>query len=81
LCGPFVLAFIARHILTGAVDGARKDYRSLGVSPAECSPEAISSLQKALRAEGERLSHTFVPSGWWSALNDLWSASRTCSTL
>src|ERR1700761_5952140 len=54
---PAVLAFVARNVLTGAVEGARQGYRTArgelgGVVP----PEAIAAVLTDLRAEGQRLS-------------------------
>lgn len=54
---PVVLAFIARTVLTGAVEGARQAYRTArtelgGLLP----PHAIGTVLRELRAEGERLS-------------------------
>ena len=54
---PVVLAFIARHVLTGAVEGTRQGYRTIrresgGLVPAP----AIGAALQDFRVEGERLS-------------------------
>jgi hypothetical protein len=54
---PVIFAFEARNALEGAVDGARRGYRTTrgdlrGLVP----PHAISAALKDLRAEGLRLS-------------------------
>jgi hypothetical protein len=56
---PVILAFIARHVLAGAVEGARQGYR---VTRSELGdlvpPHAIDAALRAWRAEGERLAAT-----------------------
>ena len=54
---PAVLAFTARHILTGAVEGARQGYRlTRGELGPVVPPPAIGTALNELRAEGQRLS-------------------------
>ena len=53
---PAILAFMARHVLTGAVDGARQAYRTTrselgGMAP----PQAVAAALKDFRIEGQRL--------------------------
>ncbi len=56
---PVILAFIARHVIAGAVEGARQGYR---VTRSELGdlvpPHAIDAALRAWRAEGERLAAT-----------------------
>jgi hypothetical protein len=56
---PVILAFIARHVIAGAVEGARQGYRvtrsELG---ALVPPHALDAALRAWRAEGERLAAT-----------------------
>jgi hypothetical protein len=54
---PEVLAFIARNVLNGAVEGARQGYRTTrselgGMVP----PEVVAAALSDLRTEGRRLS-------------------------
>ena len=54
---PVILAFIARNVLEGAVEGARQGYRTTrtelsGLVP----PHAVSAALRDFRAEGLRLS-------------------------
>ena len=54
---PLVLAFLARHILTGAVEGARQGYRTTRGELRELvPPPVIAAALAGLRAEGTRLS-------------------------
>lgn len=54
---PVVMALIGRHVLTGAVEGARQGYRTtrskLG---AVVPPNVTAAVLGELRAEGQRLS-------------------------
>ncbi len=64
---PVILAFVARNVLQGAVDGARHGYRTTrselsGLIP----PQAISAALKDPRAEGLRLSAPCARSNWWN---------------
>jgi hypothetical protein len=54
---PVVMAFVARHVLTGTVEGARQSYRTTrselgGLVP----PHVTGAVLGELRAEGQRLS-------------------------
>ena len=54
---PVVLAFLARQILTGAVEGAREGYRTTRSELHELVPlPVIAAALADLRAEGTRLS-------------------------
>ena len=54
---PVVLAFIARHVLAGAVDGARQGYRTIRRELGSLVPSAvIAAALGDLRNEGQRLS-------------------------
>jgi hypothetical protein len=54
---PVVLAFLARHVLTGAVEGARQGYRTTrGEFRQLLPPQVIAAAHADFRAEGSRLS-------------------------
>jgi len=54
---PVVLAFIARHVLDGAVEGARQGYRTTRSELGEfVLPHVIAAALRDFRAEGQRLS-------------------------
>jgi hypothetical protein len=54
---PVVLAFIARHVLTGAVEGARQGYRTTRSDLGEMVPPHVTTaVLGELRTEGQRLS-------------------------
>jgi hypothetical protein len=56
---PVVLAFIARHVLRGAVEGARQGYRTTRSELGELAPpHVLDAALKACRAEGRRLAAT-----------------------
>jgi hypothetical protein len=56
---PVILAFIARHVTAGAVEGARQGYRASCTELGDLvSPHAIDAPLRAWRAEGERLAAT-----------------------
>jgi hypothetical protein len=56
---PVILAFIARHVIAGAVEGARQGYRvTRGELGDLVPPHAIDAALRAWRAEGERLAAT-----------------------
>jgi hypothetical protein len=53
---PVILASIARHTLTGAVEGARQGYRTARTELGEAvPPHAVDATLKAYRDEGRRL--------------------------
>jgi hypothetical protein len=53
---PVVLAFVARHVLNGAVEGARGGYRTTRTELGELvPPHVIDDLLRDLRTEGRRL--------------------------
>ena len=54
---PVVLAFIARHVLAGAVEGARQGYRTTRTElRGRVSPPVIAAALGDFRNEGQRLS-------------------------
>jgi hypothetical protein len=54
---PVVLAFIARHVLDGAVEGARQGYRVTRRELAgQVPPPVVAAALAEFRAEGRRLS-------------------------
>jgi hypothetical protein len=54
---PVVLAFIARHVLNGAVEGARQGYRTTRSELGELLPsDVIAAALGDFRTEGRRLS-------------------------
>ena len=56
---PVVLAFIARHQISGAVQGARQGYRTTRTELGEFAPpHVIDAALRACRAEGQRLAAT-----------------------
>ena len=56
---PVILAFIARHVIAGAVQGARQGYRATRSELGDLAPpHAIDAALRAWRAEGERLAAT-----------------------
>ena len=56
---PVILAFIARHVIAGAVEGARQGYRATRSELGDLvPPHAIDAALRAWRAEGERLAAT-----------------------
>ncbi len=56
---PVVLAFIARHVIAGAVEGAGQGYRVMRSELGDLvPPHAIDAALRAWRAEGERLAAT-----------------------
>jgi hypothetical protein len=53
---PVVLAVIARHIITGSLDGARQGYRTARTELGEAvPPHAVDAALTAYRDEGRRL--------------------------
>ena len=53
---PVVLAYIARHVLNGAVEGARQGYRTTRSELGELvPPHVIDAVLKDCRTEGRRL--------------------------
>jgi hypothetical protein len=53
------LASIARHVISGTVEGARQGYRTVRTDLAEHDPpHALDDALKAYRAEGFRLART-----------------------
>lgn len=53
---PVVLAFIARHVLSGAVEGARGGYRTFRSDLGEqVPPHVIDAALRDCRTEGRRL--------------------------
>jgi hypothetical protein len=56
---PVVLAFIARHVLGGEIEGARQGYRTTRSELAELvPPHVIDAVLRDCRAEGRRLAAT-----------------------
>lgn len=56
---PVILAFTARHVTSGTVDGARQGYRTVRTELAEhAPPHAVDDALKAYRTEGFRLAKT-----------------------
>lgn len=56
---PVVLAFIARHVLGGAVEGARLGYRTTRSELGEMvPPHAIDAVLRDSRTEGRRMAAT-----------------------
>lgn len=56
---PVILASIARHIVSGTVEGARQGYRTVRTELAEhAPPHAVDDALRAYRAEGFRLAKT-----------------------
>ncbi len=56
---PVILAFIASHIIGGAVDGARRGYRTTRTELGDLAPpHVIDAALRAWRAEGTRLAGT-----------------------
>lgn len=54
---PAVLAFVARNVLSGAVEGARQGYRTTRSELREVvPPEVVTAALGDLRTEGRRLS-------------------------
>ena len=54
---PVVLAFIARHVLDGAVEGARHGYRATRTElRGHVPPQVIAAALADFRTEGQRLS-------------------------
>lgn len=54
---PVVLAFITRHVLNGAVEGARHGYRTTRSELGEgIPPDVVAAALAELRTEGQRLS-------------------------
>jgi hypothetical protein len=54
---PVVLAFIARHVLNGAVEGARQGYRTTRSELGEVVPsDVVAAALGDFRTEGQRLS-------------------------
>lgn len=56
---PVVLAFIARHVLAGAIEGARQGYRTTRTELGELVPPHV--IEQALnnwRTEGRRMAAT-----------------------
>ena len=54
---PVVLASIARHVLNGAVEGARQGYRTTRSELGEViSPDVVAAALAEFRTEGQRLS-------------------------
>jgi hypothetical protein len=54
---PVVLASIARHLVHGQVEGARRGYRTVRTELAEwVPPHAVDAALRAYRGEGYRLS-------------------------
>jgi hypothetical protein len=53
---PAVLATIARHVLTGSLDGARQGYRTARTELGDAvPPHAVDAALTAYRDEGRRL--------------------------
>jgi hypothetical protein len=53
---PVVLAFIARHVLDGAIEGARQGYRTIRSELGELvPPHMIDAALRDCRTEGRRL--------------------------
>jgi hypothetical protein len=56
---PVVLAFVARHVISGAVDGARQGYRTTRSELGELAPpHVIDAALNAWRTEGRRMAAT-----------------------
>jgi hypothetical protein len=56
---PVVLAFIARHVISGAVEGARQGYRTTRSELGELvPPHAIDAVLRDCRTEGRRMAST-----------------------
>jgi hypothetical protein len=56
---PVVLAYLARHVLTGAVEGARQGYRTTRSELGELvPPHVIDAALQDSRTEGRRLAAT-----------------------
>src|SRR6516165_144494 len=56
---PVILAFIARHVTAGAVQGARQGYRATRTELGDLvPPHTIDAALRAWLAEGERLAAT-----------------------
>jgi hypothetical protein len=56
---PVVLAFIARHVLKGAAEGARDGYRTTRSELGELvPPHAIDAALRDFRTEGRRMAAT-----------------------
>lgn len=54
---PVILASIARHVLTGAVEGARHGYRTVRTELSELAPpHAVDAALVAYRAQGFEMS-------------------------
>jgi hypothetical protein len=54
---PVVLAFLARHVLTGAVEGARQGYRTIRTELGEVvPPHVVTATLADFQTEGRRLS-------------------------
>jgi hypothetical protein len=53
---PVVLAYIARHVLNGEVDGARRGYRTIRSDLGDhVPPHVIDAALRDCRTEGRRL--------------------------
>jgi hypothetical protein len=53
---PVVLAFVARHVLYGAIEGARQGYRTTRTELGELvPPHVIDDTLRDIRSEGRRL--------------------------
>jgi hypothetical protein len=53
---PVVLAFIARHVVNGAIEGARQGYRTTRSELAELvPPHVIDAAPRDFRTEGRRM--------------------------
>jgi hypothetical protein len=56
---PVILAYLARQIISGTVEGARQGYRTVRTELAEYAPpHAVDDALKAYRTEGFRLAKT-----------------------
>jgi hypothetical protein len=56
---PVILASVARHIIGGAVEGARQGYRTVRTELGELAPpHAVDAALAAYRDEGRRLAAT-----------------------
>jgi hypothetical protein len=56
---PVVLAVIARHLLSGAVEGAREGYRTTRTELGEVvPPHVIDAVLRDCRTEGRRMAAT-----------------------
>jgi hypothetical protein len=59
---PVILAVIARHTVTGTLEGARQGYRTARSELGEAvPPHAVDSALKAYRDEGRRLATAYSP--------------------